>query len=334
MRQRRLHRESQAGRWHRRPVIASGRPSPPGRLVCSSPLLLRCIPLVPVVNDHRGTRMVRAAGAKSQESHGVSSGRIRGRPLDDVQLRAIPTGPRAGPQTRPTGGPADTQVACRARAACKPARSRRHQGRAFHDRVAGNRCHGCGAGHLYPGDPRERSGTQLATRASSRRCIVVATGSWPARRTMRRAGPTEGMPRPSSTPLVGRGDEVAVLTDAFDRARRGTRQICLISGEPGVGKSALPGRSARASLRDQDHVAVGVGATASSSTAAASRTSRSSTPSCVLCRGPGGRGDRSRRSNGTRRCGSRSSRASSRRATRPHSSGGLSGRFAIGCCGS
>ena len=69
------------------------------------------------------------------------------------------------------------------------------------------------------------------------------------------AGPAEGVPLPSSTPLVGRGDEVAVLTDAFDRARRGTRQICLISGEPGVGKSAVLAETL-ARLRERDRTAV------------------------------------------------------------------------------
>ena len=68
-------------------------------------------------------------------------------------------------------------------------------------------------------------------------------------------GPTEGVPLPSSTPLVGRGDEVAVLTDAFDRARHGSRQVCLISGEPGVGKSAVLGE-ALARLRERDRAAV------------------------------------------------------------------------------
>ena len=46
-----------------------------------------------------------------------------------------------------------------------------------------------------------------------------------------------------------------MLTDAFDRARRGTRQICLISGEPGVGKSAVLAE-ALAQLRERDRAAV------------------------------------------------------------------------------
>ena len=68
-------------------------------------------------------------------------------------------------------------------------------------------------------------------------------------------GAADGLPPPSSTPLVGRGHEVASLMDAFDRARRGTRQLCLISGEPGVGKSAVLAE-ALARMRDQDGVAV------------------------------------------------------------------------------
>ena len=68
-------------------------------------------------------------------------------------------------------------------------------------------------------------------------------------------GPAEGLPPPSSTPLVGRQHDVALLIDAFDRARRGTRQICLISGEPGVGKSAVLAE-ALARLRERDRVAV------------------------------------------------------------------------------
>ena len=68
-------------------------------------------------------------------------------------------------------------------------------------------------------------------------------------------GPAEGLRLPSTTPLVGREREVDLLIDAFDRARRGTRQLCLISGEPGVGKRAVLAESL-ARLRERDRVAV------------------------------------------------------------------------------
>lgn len=68
-------------------------------------------------------------------------------------------------------------------------------------------------------------------------------------------GPTEALPLPATTPLVGREREVAVLIDAFDRARRGGRQLCLISGEAGVGKSAVLAEGL-ARLRGRDRVAV------------------------------------------------------------------------------
>ena len=98
-------------------------------------------------------------------------------------------------------------------------------------------------------------GTNLATPALSRRCIVVATASWPEPSDQEPVGPPEGLPLQSSTPLVGRQHDVALLIDAFDRARRGTRQLCLISGEPGVGKSAVLAE-ALARLRERDRVAV------------------------------------------------------------------------------
>ena len=41
------------------------------------------------------------------------------------------------------------------------------------------------------------------------------------------------------SPLVGRDTEVASVLDAYDQARHGTRRVFLITGEPGVGKSAL-----------------------------------------------------------------------------------------------
>jgi transcriptional regulator of acetoin/glycerol metabolism len=41
------------------------------------------------------------------------------------------------------------------------------------------------------------------------------------------------------TPLVGRDDEIAMLTRRWERAREGDGQLVMIVGEPGVGKSRL-----------------------------------------------------------------------------------------------
>jgi hypothetical protein len=41
------------------------------------------------------------------------------------------------------------------------------------------------------------------------------------------------------TPLVGRDEELAMLTRRWERARQGDRQLVLIVGEPGLGKSRL-----------------------------------------------------------------------------------------------
>ena len=68
-------------------------------------------------------------------------------------------------------------------------------------------------------------------------------------------GPTEPLRLPATTPLVGREHEVGLLIDAFDRARRRTRQLCLISGEAGVGKSVVLAE-ALARLRERARVAV------------------------------------------------------------------------------
>ncbi len=67
--------------------------------------------------------------------------------------------------------------------------------------------------------------------------------------------PGDGRPTPASTPLVGREPEIDELIGAFDRARRGTRQLCFISGEPGVGKSALLAE-VLSRLRERDRTTV------------------------------------------------------------------------------
>src|SRR6202034_3932715 len=41
------------------------------------------------------------------------------------------------------------------------------------------------------------------------------------------------------TPLVGRAEELDLLTRRWERARRGEGQLSLIVGEPGLGKSRL-----------------------------------------------------------------------------------------------
>ena len=41
------------------------------------------------------------------------------------------------------------------------------------------------------------------------------------------------------TPLVGRAEELDILTRRWERARRGEGQLILITGEPGLGKSRL-----------------------------------------------------------------------------------------------
>jgi hypothetical protein len=41
------------------------------------------------------------------------------------------------------------------------------------------------------------------------------------------------------TPLVGRDEEIAMLTRRWDRARQGDGQLVMVVGEPGLGKSRL-----------------------------------------------------------------------------------------------
>jgi hypothetical protein len=54
------------------------------------------------------------------------------------------------------------------------------------------------------------------------------------------------------TPLVGRDEELALLLRRWDRARRGSGQLVLIVGEPGLGKSRLI-EEIRARLTDTPH---------------------------------------------------------------------------------
>src|SRR5205814_7309729 len=50
------------------------------------------------------------------------------------------------------------------------------------------------------------------------------------------AAPPDTRPRP---PLVGRSDELAMLTAAWQRACRGRGQVVIVEGEPGEGKTRL-----------------------------------------------------------------------------------------------
>jgi class 3 adenylate cyclase/predicted ATPase len=54
------------------------------------------------------------------------------------------------------------------------------------------------------------------------------------------------------TPLVGRDEEIAMLTRRWDRARQGDGQLVLVIGEPGIGKSRLI-EEFHARLRDTPH---------------------------------------------------------------------------------
>ena len=54
------------------------------------------------------------------------------------------------------------------------------------------------------------------------------------------------------TPLIGRDDEVELLTKRFQQAEAGEGQVIFISGEPGIGKSRLC-EALRARLLDRPH---------------------------------------------------------------------------------
>lgn len=65
----------------------------------------------------------------------------------------------------------------------------------------------------------------------------------------------EAMQLPPTAPIVGRERELRDLTDAFGHARRGVRQLVMVSGEAGAGKSALLAETL-ARLSEQDRVLV------------------------------------------------------------------------------
>jgi predicted ATPase len=45
--------------------------------------------------------------------------------------------------------------------------------------------------------------------------------------------------RSGETPLVGRNEEIELLTRRWQQAKSGEGRVVLISGEPGIGKSRL-----------------------------------------------------------------------------------------------
>ena len=56
------------------------------------------------------------------------------------------------------------------------------------------------------------------------------------------------------TPLVGREEELDLLTRRWERARKGEGQLALIVGEPGLGKSQADGGVSRPPRRDAAHL--------------------------------------------------------------------------------
>jgi DNA-binding SARP family transcriptional activator len=58
-------------------------------------------------------------------------------------------------------------------------------------------------------------------------------------------------------PLVGRDAELALLRAAWDRARAGEREVVVVAGEAGIGKSRLAAELARLALADGGDVLVG-----------------------------------------------------------------------------
>ncbi|WP_067142648.1 ATP-binding protein [Microtetraspora malaysiensis] len=65
------------------------------------------------------------------------------------------------------------------------------------------------------------------------------------------------MARAVSPVFVGRGAELEMLAEAFDRARKQAAAVVLLGGEAGVGKSRLAARFAEQAARDGAHVLVG-----------------------------------------------------------------------------
>ncbi|OYD60403.1 UNVERIFIED_ORG: adenylate/guanylate cyclase [Burkholderia sp. CF145] len=54
------------------------------------------------------------------------------------------------------------------------------------------------------------------------------------------------------TPMIGRREELTLLQEQWDRAKRGEAQVCLVSGDPGIGKSRLL-QALRESISEEPH---------------------------------------------------------------------------------
>src|SRR6185369_7183479 len=73
------------------------------------------------------------------------------------------------------------------------------------------------------------------------RFVAAVTTAPPARRRAPASRPDDrrGAPRTESAILIGRDLEIENLHQCLERAMRGTRQVVFVSGEPGIGKTAL-----------------------------------------------------------------------------------------------
>jgi DNA-binding winged helix-turn-helix (wHTH) protein/predicted ATPase len=76
------------------------------------------------------------------------------------------------------------------------------------------------------------------------RFVAAVTTAQPTRpRTLEsRHDDRRGAPRAEAAILIGRAAEIEALHQCLERAMRGTRQVVFVSGEPGIGKTALVDR--------------------------------------------------------------------------------------------